>query len=163
MSESVIHRNESEYRWELEPDDVHRAARIRVRTFVSGGRTATSGLSMGVFDLPPGALLDPHSHRPQEVYYVTAGEAEVFHGDRWRPLHAGDVVYFPADTVHGARNRGDATCTIVWVFPADSYDEIEYFAAGDGQQSPCASSSAYVTPPRPGTSGAISSSQMAAG
>jgi quercetin dioxygenase-like cupin family protein len=136
MSESVIHRNESDYPWELDPDDAHREARIRVRTFVSGGRTPTSGLSMGVFEMPPGALLDPHSHHPAEVYYVTAGEAEVYHGDRWRPLCAGDVVYFPADTVHGARNRGPAPCTIVWVFPADSYDEIEYFPAGEGRATP---------------------------
>ena len=78
MTESVIHANENDYPWELDPDDADRAARIRVRTLVSGGRTATSGLSMGVFEMPPGAVLDPHSHHPQEVYYVTAGEAEVY-------------------------------------------------------------------------------------
>jgi len=128
MTEAVIHRNESDYPWELDPDDAHREARIRVRTFVSGGRTATSGLSMGVFELPPGAELEPHLHHPQEIYYVTGGEAEVYHGAGWRPLRTGDVVYFPADTVHGARNRGEIACSIVWIFPADSYDEIEYFS-----------------------------------
>ena len=58
MTEPVIHRNESDYPWELDPDDAQRAARIRVRTFVSGGRTPTSGLRMGVFEMPPGAVLD---------------------------------------------------------------------------------------------------------
>jgi len=42
----------------------------------------------------------------------------------------------PDDAVHGARNRGPASCTIVWVFPADSYDEIEYFPAGEGRPTP---------------------------
>jgi quercetin dioxygenase-like cupin family protein len=130
MPESVIHANEAQYPWELEPDDAHRDARIRTRTFISAGRTATSGLSMGVFEMPPGALLDPHRHHPQEVYYVTGGGSEVFLDEEWRPLRTGDVVYVPGDAVHGARNRGDTPCTIVWVFPADSYDEIEYFGAG---------------------------------
>ncbi len=96
MSESVIHRNESDYPWEVEPDDAHRAARIRVRTFVSGGRTATSGLSMGVFEMPPGAVLDPHRHHPQEVYYVTAGEAEVYLDGEWRPLRTATSCTCPA-------------------------------------------------------------------
>jgi quercetin dioxygenase-like cupin family protein len=131
MTESVIHANEDDYPWELEPEDAHRDARVRNRTFLSAGRTPSSGLSMGVFEMPPGALLEPHSHHPREVYYVVDGEAEVYADDEWRSLRKGDVVYFPGDAVHGARNRGDVTCRIVWAFPADSYDEIEYFGAGD--------------------------------
>lgn len=127
MPESTIHANDSQYPWELDPWDEHRAARIRVRTFVSAGRTPSAGISMGVFELPPGALLDPHHHHPREVYYVVDGEAEVHLDGEWRPLRKGDVVYFPGDAVHGARNRGEVTCTVVWAFPADCYDEIEYF------------------------------------
>ena len=82
---------------------------------------------MGVFELPPGALLDQHHHHPREVYYVVDGEAEVHLDGEWRPLRKGDVVYVPGDAVHGARNRGEVTCTVVWAFPADCYDEIEYF------------------------------------
>lgn len=99
-----------------------------MRTFISAGRTPTSGLSMGVFELSPGAVLDPHRHHPQEAHYVTAGEAELFLAGEWRPLRAGDIVYVPKDAVHGARNRGHETCTIVWVFPTDCYDEVEYFS-----------------------------------
>jgi len=46
---------------------------------------------------------------------------------RWRPLGKGDVVYFPGDAVHGARNCGTVTCRVVWVFPTDTYEEIECF------------------------------------
>lgn len=127
MPESTIQVNEEQYPWELDAADEDRAARIRLRTFISAGRTPTKGISMGDFEVPPGAMLDPHHHHPQEVYYVTGGEAEVYLGGRWQPLRKGDVVYFPGDAVHGVRNRGTVTCRIVWIFPADSYEEIEYF------------------------------------
>jgi quercetin dioxygenase-like cupin family protein len=128
VSETSFQANETEYAWELDPWDEKRASRIRVKTFLSAGRTPSSGVSMGVFELPPGALLDPHHHQPPEVYYVVDGEAEVYADGAWRPLRRGDVVYFAADAVHGARNHGPTTCTIVWVFPVDRYEEIEYFA-----------------------------------
>lgn len=99
-----------------------------MKTFLSAGRTPSSGISMDVFELPPGALLDPHHHHPQEACYVIDGEAEVFADGAWKPLHRGDVVYFPADAVHGARSDGAATCTIVCVLPADPYDAIECFS-----------------------------------
>jgi quercetin dioxygenase-like cupin family protein len=127
MSESAVKVNDEQVPWELDPWDEDRAARIRVRTFISGDRTPTRGLSMGVFEMPPGAQLDPHHHHPQEVYYVTAGEAEVLVDGEWRDLRTGDVLYFPGDAVHGARNRGSAPCTVLWVFPTDTYEEIEYF------------------------------------
>jgi len=127
MSERTVLANEEQYPWELDPEDEDRAARIRVRTLISGEKTPTSGISMGIFEMPPGAQLDPHHHHPQEVYYVAEGEAEVFADGEWRPLRKGDVAYFPGDAVHGARNRGGGTCAIVWIFPTDTYDEIEYF------------------------------------
>lgn len=132
MTESAIHVNEEQYPWELDSYDEHRAARIRVRTFVSAGRTPSSGISMGTFELPPGAVLDPHHHHPGEVYYVLDGEAEVYIDGEWRPLRKGDVVYVPGDSVHGARNRGGVSCTILWAFPADCYEDIEYFGDREG-------------------------------
>jgi quercetin dioxygenase-like cupin family protein len=57
---------------------------------------------------------------------VVAGEAEVFIALAWRTARAGDVIYIPADEVHGARNRGDTVCRIFWVFPVDDYDDVEY-------------------------------------
>jgi quercetin dioxygenase-like cupin family protein len=103
---------------------------IRWRTLVSADRTPTSGVSMGVFEVPPGSCLAPHRHVPQEVYYVTAGRGEVYIDGGWRPLGAGDVAYFPAGDVHGARNRGDSEFRIVWIFPVDDYEAVVYERAG---------------------------------
>ena len=117
---------ESAAPWEYDPPNEGDTAEIRWRTLVSADRTPTSGLSMGVFEVPPGAQLAPHHHAPQEVYYVVAGEAEVFVDGAWRPARPGDVAYFPGGAVHGARNRGVTTCRIAWAFPTDTFDEIEY-------------------------------------
>ena len=122
---------ESAVPWEYDPPNEGDTAEIRWRTLVSADRTPTSGLSMGVFEVPPGAQLAPHRHAPQEVYYVVAGEAEVFLDGDWRPARPGDVAYFPGGAVHGARNRGASTCRIAWAFPTDTFDEIEYRDADD--------------------------------
>ena len=126
---SAVLANEEQYPWEVDPEDADRDAKVRWRTLVSADRTPSSGITMGVFELPPGAELAPHRHHPQEVYYVVAGEAEVFVDGGWRPARRGDVLYVPGDVAHGARNRGYTTCSVVWVFPTDTYDEIEYFDA----------------------------------
>lgn len=118
--------HEREYDWEYDPPGEGRDAPVRWRTLIAADRTPSSGLSFGTFEVPPGAELAPHHHHPQEVYYVTAGEAEVFVNGAWRPLRPGAVVYFPGDAVHGVRNDGAETCVIVWAFPTDTFDEIEY-------------------------------------
>jgi quercetin dioxygenase-like cupin family protein len=117
---------ESATPWEHDPPNQGDTAEVRWRTLVSADRTPSSGLSMGVFEVPPGARLAPHHHAPREVYYVTDGEAEVYAEGAWQPLRAGDVAYFPGGAVHGARNRGAATCRIVWIFPVDDYQAVEY-------------------------------------
>ena len=84
---------ESAVPWEYDPPNEGDTAENRWRTLVSANRTPTSGLSMGVFEVPPGAQLAPHHHAPQEVYYVLAGEAEVFVDGAWRHARPGDVAY----------------------------------------------------------------------
>jgi quercetin dioxygenase-like cupin family protein len=126
MPESTILVNEGRYPWDANPPAPGCSAEVRWRTLISGDRTPTKGLSMGVCEVPPGAELAPHHHHPQEAYYVTSGEGEVYIDAEWRPLRCGDVAYFPGDAVHGIRNRGTQTCVVVWAFPTDTFDEIEY-------------------------------------
>jgi quercetin dioxygenase-like cupin family protein len=118
--------SESDVAWDVDPDDEGLESRIRWRTIVTADRTPSSGLSMGVLEVPPASELRRHHHRPQEIYYVTAGAGEVFVDGQWRMVRAGDVVFHPSDSVHGARNRGDGSFTIAWVVPTDTYDEVFY-------------------------------------
>ena len=129
MSDRSVRVNESDRPWESDDGDPDSLRVLRWRRLIAGELTPTSGLSMGTFEVPPGAELALHRHRPPEVYYVTEGAAEVFCDGEWRPLRRGDAVYQPGDSVHGVRNRGEERVVIVWMFPTDTYEEIEYVDA----------------------------------
>jgi quercetin dioxygenase-like cupin family protein len=131
-SERAFLAHETATPWETDVPGEGDSAAIRWRTLVSADRTPSSGVAMGVLELPPGSQLAPHRHAPQEVYYVVAGEGDVFLDGAWRPARAGDVAYFPAAAVHGARNFGDGEFRIVWIFPADDYAAIVYEDAAPG-------------------------------
>lgn len=124
--ERAVLAAESATPWEYDAPHEGDTAAIRWRTLVSAGRTPSTGIAAGVLEVAPGSQLAPHRHEPQEVYYVTAGEGEVFLDGAWRPARAGDVAYFPGGHVHGARNRGQAEFRIVWVFPVDDYEAVVY-------------------------------------
>jgi quercetin dioxygenase-like cupin family protein len=125
-AERAFLAHESAQPWEYDEPARGDLLPVRWRTLVSADRTPTSGVSMGVFEVAPGARLAPHRHDPQEVYYVVAGEAEVLLDGAWQPVRAGDVAYFPGGAVHGVRNGGASICRIVWAFPVDDYEDVRY-------------------------------------
>jgi quercetin dioxygenase-like cupin family protein len=129
MTERTVHAREEDYPWESDDGDPDAPDVLHWRILISAVRTPSHGLSMGTFEAPPGAELAVHHHSPQEVYYVVRGEAEVFQDGEWRPLHRGEVLYFPGNAVHGVRNHGQERVVIVWIFPTDTYEEIEYIDA----------------------------------
>jgi quercetin dioxygenase-like cupin family protein len=112
--------------WEYDPLNAGDTDEVRWRTLVSAERTPSSGVAMGVMEVPPGSQLAPHWHTPQEVYYVVAGEGEVYLDGAWLAARAGDVAYLPGGHVHGARNRGTSEFRVVWVFPVDDYEAVVY-------------------------------------
>jgi quercetin dioxygenase-like cupin family protein len=125
VTEDLYLAREEDSPWEEDPEEPG----VRWRQLISADRTPSRGLSLGVFEVLPGAELAPHSHDPQEAYYVVRCTAEVYWDGAWEPLERGDVAYIPEGAVHGVRNRGDETIVLVWVFPTDTYAEIEYAGA----------------------------------
>ena len=61
-------------------------------------------------DLDPGVTFPKHSHPGEEIIYVLEGvwEYEV-EGKPAMTLKAGDVLFIPAGTIHGAKNVGSGT------------------------------------------------------
>ena len=61
-------------------------------------------------DLDPGVTFPKHSHPGEEIIYVLEGvwEYEV-EGKPTMTLRAGDVLFIPAGTLHGAKNVGSGT------------------------------------------------------
>lgn len=120
----VIHEQECEFeRW-----DEPAAGRVRWRTLLSGDRTPTESLTLGVAELESGEAKDfrPHRHAQAEVYYILSGEGTVTIAGKEYPVREGSAVFVPGDAVHGARNTGRELLRLLYVFPADSFDEIEY-------------------------------------
>lgn len=63
-----------------------------------------STMSLGLYDLPPGAI-DPHTpHRLDEVIYVVQGEADLRLGDEVFPVGPGSVAYVRAGVSHSFEN-----------------------------------------------------------
>ena len=61
-------------------------------------------------DLDPGVTFPKHSHPGEEIIYVLEGVWEYqVEGKGAMTLKAGDVLFIPAGTIHGAKNVGSGT------------------------------------------------------
>jgi quercetin dioxygenase-like cupin family protein len=98
------------------------------RTLLSGDRTPTSELTLGVTELGVGqpSPFTPHRHAQAEIYYVLSGEGVVEIDGIEHPLRAGTSVFIPGGALHGARNTGRDVMRMLYVFAADSFSDVEY-------------------------------------
>jgi quercetin dioxygenase-like cupin family protein len=59
-------------------------------------------------DFAPGAVAPNHTHPGEEIVYVLEGSLEYqVEGKPPVTLHAGDVLFIPAGTIHAAKNVGN--------------------------------------------------------
>ncbi len=111
----------------LEAWDEPDRARVRWRTLLSADRTPTGSLTLGIAELPPGpGARRLHRHPQVEAYYVVAGEGLVVVDGEEHPVRPGSAVFIPGDVEHGAINTGETTLRLLYVFPVDAFEEVEY-------------------------------------
>jgi mannose-6-phosphate isomerase-like protein (cupin superfamily) len=98
------------------------------RTLLSGDRTPTSQLTLGVTEVGPGqpSPFHPHRHAQSEIYYVLSGEGIVHIAGDEHTLRAGTSVFIPGGEWHGARNTGREPLRMLYVFAADSFSDVKY-------------------------------------
>jgi quercetin dioxygenase-like cupin family protein len=104
------------------------------RTLISGERTPTDRLTLGVADVEPepeGAVI-LHRHAQAEAYYVLSGEGVVSIDGAEHPLSPGAAVFIPGGALHAARATGSETLKLLWVFAADAFEQVIYEFPGDG-------------------------------
>jgi mannose-6-phosphate isomerase-like protein (cupin superfamily) len=101
---------------------------VRWRTLISGDRTPTHSLTVGVAELEPGESRDfrPHQHAQPEVYYILSGTGIVTISGTEHPVRPASAVFIPGAAEHGARNTGSELLRLLYVFPSDSFAEIRY-------------------------------------
>lgn len=102
--------------------------KVAWRTLLSGDRTPSAQLTLGVAELGPGqpAPFRPHRHAQAEVYYVLSGEGVVHLDGVEHAVRAGASAFIPGGVWHGARNTGPGDLRLLYVFAADSFADVHY-------------------------------------
>jgi mannose-6-phosphate isomerase-like protein (cupin superfamily) len=98
------------------------------RTLLSGDRTASEGLTVGVAEVAPGAPDDLvlHRHAPAEIYAVLAGDGVVVVDGLEHRVRAGSAVFIPGGAWHAARNVGEVPLRMLYAFAVDSFADVVY-------------------------------------
>jgi len=80
----------------------------------------SDNLLLGVNCLEAGQVQKPHDHAGQDkFYYVVEGSGRFWLGDQRVTAAAGEVVWAPADLIHGVENEGESRLTLlVGIAPA---------------------------------------------
>ena len=54
------------------------------------------------------------------------GEGVVVIDGREHPVRPGTALFIPGDAEHGVRNTGEEPLRLLYAFPVDSFDQVEY-------------------------------------
>ena len=131
MERGPIVSRESDKEWETwDEEDVPQKGLVYWKTLISKGVTRSENLTLGVASLPPGGALREHRHTQEEVYLVLEGSGLVRVGAEELTVGTGSAVFIPGDALHSCENTGTSELRVAYVFPADSFDEVEYVFGG---------------------------------
>ena len=127
MDREPVVVEESAREWETWPEgEAARKGLVYWKTLVSADVTRSEGLTMGIARIPPGEALREHRHRQAEIYLVLQGTGVVRVGGEARPVGAGSAVFIPGNAPHSCENTGAPDLRFAYVFPASSFEEVEY-------------------------------------
>lgn len=96
MSEEAFICYLDDYNWETRPG---RTDGARWKLLIDSDRTPSNGFSLGIHEFPPGTVLAPHRHAPQEIYWIKAGQGDLRIGDETQPVEPG------TDRLHPGKPR----------------------------------------------------------
>jgi mannose-6-phosphate isomerase-like protein (cupin superfamily) len=124
----VVHEGESEF----ESGRQEITGPVRWVTLLSADRTPSSDIVLGLAEIEPGESGEfrQHSHKHAEAYYILSGSGVVTISNKDYSIRAGTTVFFPRGAVHRTVNTGLKPLRFLYVFPADSFDQIDYKFAG---------------------------------
>ena len=77
------------------------------------GDAEDTDLTVTWVDLEPDESQVVHSHEPEQVYVVVAGEGRMRVGDDEQRVTTGDAVHIPPNAEHGIENTGEKTLEYV--------------------------------------------------
>ena len=101
---------------------------VRWKFLIDADFTESSGLSLGMAEIAPGGDLILHYHSPAEIYVVTDGRGILNKSGKLEEIKKGDVVYISENAKHALKNDGKETLKFYWIFPTNTFSEVEYFS-----------------------------------
>lgn len=120
----LLERNEGELRTRRIHIDNSATASSQFMLKVSPRNNSSQHLVVGTEEVAPGATLPKHRHLVQdEIVLIHTGEAHVWLGDQERDLHAGALVFIPANTWVSLKNIGTEPVGLTFVFSAPGFEE----------------------------------------
>ncbi len=127
MDREPIVVQESAREWEPWPDEESAAkSLVYWKTLISGDLTHSEALTMGILKIPPTEALREHRHLQEEVYLILEGTGSVTIDGKTRPVGMGSAVFIPGNAAHSCENTGESDLRFACVFPANSFEEVEY-------------------------------------
>jgi mannose-6-phosphate isomerase-like protein (cupin superfamily) len=127
MNREPVVVQESSREWETWPvEKLDERGLISWKTLLSADVTHSEALTMGIAKIPPGEALHTHRHLQAEIYLIIRGRGLVRIDRKSRPVRAGSAVFIPANAQHSYENTGPTDLRFTYVFPANSFEEIEY-------------------------------------
>jgi quercetin dioxygenase-like cupin family protein len=120
----LLERNEGELRTRRIHTDGSATASSQFMLKVSPKNNGSQHLVAGTEVLVPGAAIPKHRHLSQdEIVLIHSGNAHVWLGDRERDLHAGGLVFIPANTWISLKNIGAEPISLTFVFSAPGFED----------------------------------------
>lgn len=112
-------------------DPVH--GQVRWRTLISGDRSPTSGIVLGIAEIDAGGSLGLHRHAPPEFYLGLSGTGKVTINGNEHLIESGSAVYIPGGAEHGIV-AGDDGLVFAYGFGVDDFSAISYVFSCDAEQ-----------------------------
>ena len=120
----LLEKSEGELRTRRIHTDASTPASSQFMLKVSPKNNGSQHLVAGTEEVPPGATLPKHRHLAQdEIVLIHSGTAHVWLGDQERDLHAGGLVFIPANTWVSAKNIGTEPVSLTFIFSAPGFDD----------------------------------------
>ncbi len=101
---------------------------IRFRTLISADQNPSGRLTVGVAEIDPDPSrgMEIHRHTQPEIYYILEGKGIITITEEEYPVRRGTAVFIPGAAAHGTRNTGTDPLRFLYIFPADSFEKINY-------------------------------------
>lgn len=110
------------------PDPIH--GNVTWHTLISGDRTPSRDMVLGIAHLDPGGWLGLHRHDPPEFYLGLSGEATASVDGQVFRIAPGVALFIPGNAEHGII-AGPEGCEFAYGFAVGSFSDVVYRYSGE--------------------------------